>query len=398
MDTMKALKVFADWKPKKNTSLRRCIKNRRAQEGCNIWHNPQVEIVEMPIPKIGPTEILIKVKACGICGSDVLMAWPDNDGYTRYPYIMGNGVTIGHEFSGRVVEIGEGISKHQKHLDKKGAFKIDDLVTAQCVIYCGQCRMCKARRFDDCLLNEELGFSIDGAMAEYVKVDARYAYSLETLSYPASKNLHSASALIEPLAGVHKAIYEIGGGLKPGDNIVIFGGGPIGLSAVAVSRTLRATIILIEPSFSRRSLGFKMGATHTLDSNKQNIEDVIMSHTNGRGAQIYFDATGKIPEFWPLVNSLLKRGDPGSCVVCFGHGTGTMNISHETLIGTYAKITGSHGHSGNWEEVIGLVSSDSTNGIDPTKMITKVITPEETPKWLEILRTNKKEGKVIIKF
>jgi len=184
MNMMKALRIFADWKPKENVLLKRCIKNKRAQEGCNIWHNPQIEIVEMPIPQISSNEILIKVKACGICGSDVLMAWPDENGYTIYPYIMANDVTIGHEFAGEVVEIGKSVLKYQKFLDKKDTFKIGGLATAQCVIYCGQCRMCKARRFDDCLLNEELGFSVDGAMAEYVKVNAKYAYSLEALNYP----------------------------------------------------------------------------------------------------------------------------------------------------------------------------------------------------------------------
>ena len=389
--TMPALKIFADWKPKKKITSKRFIKDKRAQEGHLVWHNPRVEIVEMPIPKIGPTELLIKVRVCGICGSDVLMAWPDDDGYTRYPYIMSSGATIGHEFSGEVVALGRQI---------KNAFKLGDPVTSQCVIYCGKCKMCKAGKFDDCLLNEELGFSIDGAMAEYVKVDARYAYSLAPIAtkFDDQDDLFKACALIEPLAGAYKAIHKVGGGLGKGQNIVVFGGGPIGLSAIAISSAKETTSILVERFPERQKLGLKMGADYVISPDNPELVDAILELTSGLGAKIYFEAAGAAPKVWPIVDELLRKGEPGGTFILFGHGPGKMEVSHETLIGTYAKITGSHGHSGVWDDVIGLITPDSNQGINPARMITKEISLTEAPKWLQILRTNKEEGKVIITF
>ena len=111
-EKMKAVRLSLDWHPREGFQLGpREVEGKVAQEGNKFWRNPRVQIVQEPLPKIGPAEALIKVKACGICGSDVLMADFDEEGYTRYGYIMANGVIIGHEFSGEIVEMGKKIKE-----------------------------------------------------------------------------------------------------------------------------------------------------------------------------------------------------------------------------------------------------------------------------------------------
>ncbi len=400
---MKAIKLFLEWNPRKDFNLGlRDIGGRRAQSGNQIWKNPQIEVVTAPIPEIKPTEALIKVKACGICGSDILMAWPDEQGYTRYPYIMGNSQTpgeiiIGHEFSGKIVKIGQGIKAFQKKTGKE-VFKIDTPVVAQCVISCGLCEMCKEGKFDCCLVNEERGFSVDGAMAEYAKADIRELYSLEDLKpqFASEKKMFVATTLIEPLAGVYKALINVAGGLLPGENAVVIGGGPMGLSAVALLKAMGASkVILIEISKERLLLGKKVGATNLINPNESDVYGEVLKITHNSGAKIYFEAAGIASRIWPAIDKLFQKGEPESKFILFGHGSGEMRVSHETLIGTYSSLVGSHGHSGVWRNIIRLIEGGV---VDAHKMITREITLEETPKWLEILQTNKEQGKVVITF
>jgi threonine dehydrogenase-like Zn-dependent dehydrogenase len=392
---MKAVKLFLDWQPRESYRLgSRDIKGKRAQEGNKVWRKPRVELSRCPIPKVGPTQILIKVEYCGICGSDVLMADSDEAGYTRYGYIMRNGVIIGHEFSGEIVEMGKKIKEFQKKTGRE-IFKIGTPVTAQCVINCGLCEKCKEGKFDECWLNEERGFSIDGAMAEYAVADIRHVYSLEPLQERyQGKELFLAGSLIEPLAGAYKALFEVAGGLSPGDNAVVIGGGPIGLSGVALLKAAGAAkVILFEPSSRRREIGRSLRADYVFDPREVNFKEVVLEVTGGVGAKLYFEAAGVAARVYLDIDALFKTGEAGSKFVFMGHGEDKITISTETLIGGYDALVGSHGHSGIWRNVIRMVGAGL---IDPRKMITREITMEQVPQWLEVLRTDKKEGKVVI--
>lgn len=396
-ETMKAARLFLDWQPREGSQLGpREISGKLTQEGNKFWRNPRVQIVQEPLPKIGPTEALIKVKACGICGSDVLMVDSDEEGYTRYGYIMGNGVIIGHEFSGEIVEMGKEIEEHQRRIGKE-VFKVGTPVTAQCVVNCGLCEKCQEGKFDECRLTEERGFSLDGAMAEYAVADLRHIYSLEDLKekYP-GEELFLAGALIEPLAGVYKALVSIAGGLNPGDNAVVIGGGPIGLAGVALLKAIGAAmVILFEPSSQRREIAMTMGADYAFNPREVKLTDVVLELTGGVGAKIYFEAAGVAASVSSDIDFLFKAGEAGSKLVLMGHGEENAMICTETLISGYNVVVGSHGHSGVWRNVIRMVAAGLIN---PRKMITRKITLEEAPEWLTTLRTNKEEGKVVIVF
>ena len=396
-DTIEAIRLFLDWQPRKGIQPGiRDIKGKRAQEGSKFWRNPRLQIAREPVPEIGPTEALIKVKACGICGSDVLMANSDKEGYTRYGYIMKNGVIIGHEFSGEIAAMGKAIEELQGKTGKE-IFKIGTPVVAQCVINCGLCEKCKEGEFDECWLTEERGFSVDGAMAEYAVADLRHIYSLEDMTekYP-GEELFLAGALIEPLSGVYKALVSVAGSLNPGDNAVVIGGGPIGLSGVALLKAIgAATVILVEPSPQRREIGKALGADYTSDPREENLQEAVLRPTRGIGAKIYFEAAGVAARICSDINSLFKAGEADSKLVLMGHGEEEATICTETLISGYNVVVGSHGHSGVWRNVIKMVAAGL---IDPRKMITRKITLREVPEWLRILQTNKEEGKVVITF
>ncbi len=397
VDTMKAVKLFLDWHLREGTQPGlRDIKGKRSQEGSKFWKNPRVQLAQVPLPEIGPTEVLIKVKACAICGSDILMTSSDEERYTRYGYLMSNGVTIGHEFSGEIVAMGNKVEKHQKQTGRE-IFRVGTPVAAQCVVNCGLCEKCKEGEFDECWLTEERGFSVDGAMADYAVADLRHIYSLDGLKEEyKGEDLFLAGALIEPLAGVYKALINVAGGLDPGDNAVVIGGGAIGLSGVALLKAIgAATVILAELSPPRRELGRAMGADYTFDPREENFEEVVLKLTGDVGARIYFEAAGVAARVCSDIDTLFKEGEAGSKLVLMGHGEEYATLCTETFIGNYNTIVGSHGHSGIWRNVVRMVAAGL---IDPRKMITRKITLEEAPEWLTILRTNKEEGKVVITF
>jgi len=397
VSVMRAAKLYLDWQPRQG--YRAGIKDRegnKATEGSKFWRNPRLQITEQPLPHIAESEVLIKVRACGICGSDVLMISQDEDGYTRYGYVMSNGVTIGHEFSGEIVEMGSKVKEIQERTGKE-IFKTGTPVTAQCVVNCGLCEKCKEGDFDECWLVEERGFSIDGAMAEYAVADLRHIYSLDDLKerYPRS-DLYLAGALIEPLAGAYKALISVAGGLKPGDNAVVIGGGAIGLSGVALLKAMgAATVILFEPSSRRRDIGKSIGADHAFDPTTNDMEKTVMDVTGGIGARIYFEAAGIAARVCTDIDSLLKDTESGSKLVLMGHGEEFATVCTETMIGKYNMIVGSHGHSGIWRNVIRMVGAGL---IDPRRMITRKITLNNVPEWLQTLRTSREEGKIVIEF
>ncbi|MFX0136881.1 MAG: zinc-binding dehydrogenase, partial [Candidatus Hodarchaeota archaeon] len=297
---------------------------------------------------------------------------------------------IGHEFSGIVEKIGKKVKNYAPHLEKGTP------VTAQCVINCGYCESCKEGNFDDCMQNEERGFSIDGSMAEYAKADMRHLYSLENLiNNYGEEEIFTAGALLEPVAGVYKAIVKIAKGLTPGNNAVVIGGGPIGLSAVAVLNVIGASkIILSEPSKQRREIARLLGANYVIDPTKGNMIQEIVSYTKNEGAEIIFEAAGVANYVYNDLEQFFKYSKQKSKLICFGRCIKPMKVDSQTLVGTYAMLTGSHGHCGVWNEVIRLVASKK---IDPLPMITKIIGLSDAPKYLKKLRKDKSEVKVMVK-
>ena len=145
-------------------------------------------------------------------------------------------------------------------------------------------------------------------MAEYAVADLRHIYSLDDLREKyAGEELFLAGALIEPLAGVYKALVEVAGGLNPGDSAVVIGGGAIGLSGIALLKAIGAsTVILCEVSSQRREIGKALGADYAFDPREENFTEVVLRLTGGVGAKVYFEAAGVAATVYPNIDHLFK--------------------------------------------------------------------------------------------
>jgi len=395
-EMMKAVVISADWDPRptyKPTS--KDIAGKLTYLGSQVWRNPRLSIEERPKPEIGPTDILIKVRACGICGSDVHMSQKDEDGYMLYPGLTAFPATLGHEFSGEVVEAGE--FAVNKRTGKR--YEMGEAVCVEEMLWCGTCKPCVDGYPNHCENLQEIGFSVEGAFTSYIKVDAKYAWSLEALKrlYPGDK-LFEAGSLVEPTSVAYNAVIERGGSIRPGDNVVILGGGPVGLAAVAILKKAgAANVILSEPEPARRKLGELMGADHIINPLEVDFTEAVLDLTQGMGAKLYLEATGLPDKVFPGIEQAIWNGrELNSTVVIVARADKKIPVTGEVFQVRRANIVGSQGHSGHgtFPRVIAAMAS----GMDMTKLITKRVKLEEIPENIIGLQTDRTNCKITCKF
>ncbi|WP_369018755.1 scyllo-inosose 3-dehydrogenase [Thermatribacter velox] len=390
---MKAVRLHAKWDPRSDFKLgNKDIEGKVSWLGSKVWRYPEAKVEELPEPKIKrPSEVLIKVRACGICGSDVHMAQSDENGYILYPGLTGFPAVLGHEFSGEVVEAGpEAINRRNNQ-----PFTPGEPVTAEEMLWCGYCRHCADGYPNHCENLHELGFDVDGAFAEYIVVDAKYLWSLRELEGVYSEEkLFLAGSLVEPSSVAYNAVIERGGGIRPGDNVVVFGGGPIGLAACAIlKRAGGARVILSEPSEVRRKMAQELGADVTINPLKEDLVEKVLDYTQGMGAKLYLEATGVPQIIWKDLEALIwKARGINSTVAIVARADVNVPMTPEVFQVKRAQIVGAQGHSGHgtFPRVISLMAS----GMDMTKIISKKISLDEVPEYLTRLQTDKELVKV----
>lgn len=391
---MKAVVLNADWDPKPEFKLgHKDIEGKLTYLGSKVWRRPRIEICEKDIPTPGPDEVLIEVKACGICGSDVHMLQSDQDGYIFYPGLTAFPATLGHEFSGTVVEAGE--QAINKATGKQ--FRAGEAVCAEEMIWCSTCKPCADGFPNHCERLEELGFSIDGAYAKYIKVNTRYLWNIDHLeNLYGEKKMFELGSLVEPTSVAFNAVIERGGGIRPGENVFILGGGPIGAAACAVlKRQGAAAVILSEPSQSRRDMALSMGATHAIDPTSENTAEAVLDFTEGMGASIILEATGLPSIVWPDVEKIIWEGKTlNTTVVMVARADAKIPLNGEVLQVRRANVVGSQGHSGHgtFPNVINCMAT----GMDVSPMITKRISLDEVRDNLVTLQTDRNEVKITI--
>jgi L-iditol 2-dehydrogenase len=245
---------------------------------------------EVPAPSPADDEVLVAVKACGICGSDV-HGLDGSTGRRRPPIIMG------HEAAGVIAGLGGGVT----------GWAPGDPVTFDSTIYCGQCDYCREGRINLCDRRRVLGVSCEdyrqhGAFAEFVTVPQRILYRLpEGLPF-------EHAALVEPFAIALHAIRRATPGLN--DTVVVVGAGMIGLALVqALSHTGCGKLVAIDVAADRLARASQSGATDTIDSSKENPAKRISELTRGRGADIAFEAVGVAPTVDLTLRCLRKGGN-----------------------------------------------------------------------------------------
>ena len=390
--TMKAVRLYADWDPKPDFKLgAKDIDKKQTYLGSKVWRNPRMKIEEVPVPKPGPGQVLVQVKACGICGSDVHMAQADAEGYIWYPGLTGFPCTLGHEMSGVVVEGGPGA------LDKKTnqPFRGGEWVCVEEMIWCGSCQPCADGWPNHCERLDEIGFNVDGAFTRYAVLPARVLWSLDPLREAHSdQDVFKLGSLVEPTSVAYNAVIERGGGVRPGDNVVILGGGPVGLAACAVlKRHGAANVIISEPEEGRTEIARKLGADHVINPKKESMADRVLEITHGMGASIYLEATGLPTIVYPEIERCIWEGRTlNSTVVVVARADAKIPVTGEVLQVRRARIVGSQGHSGHgtFPRVIASMAA----GMNMLPMMTKTIGLDEVPKHIEMLRTDRREAKI----
>jgi scyllo-inosose 3-dehydrogenase len=389
---MEGVTLVADWDPKPGFKLgTKDIDHRQTYLGSQVWRNPKLEIREYEIPTPGPDEVLLEVKAVGICGSDVHMAQASKDGYIFYPGLTGFPSILGHEFSGVVVEAGK--NAFDKRTNKP--FKGGERVTAEEMVWCGRCKPCADGYPNHCERLDELGFNVNGAYAKYLVVPGRLLWSLEPLAQLYKGNdIFVAGSLVEPTSVAYNAVIVVGGGIHPGDRVVVLGGGPIGVAACAILRRAGASkVIISEPEAARTQMALKLGATHAINPLKEDFADRVLEITEGMGADLFMEATGLPAVVYPGIERVIWEGRTlNSTVVVTARAEAKMPVTGEVFQVRRGRIVGAQGHSGHgtFARVIECMAS----GMDMTPMSTRKIALHDLPANIIKLQTDRQECKI----
>ncbi len=356
---MKALLLEAEWKPREGYRLSELEQRTKSSyNGNQTFYNPTVKLVDLPVPKPGPGEVLAKVKATGVCGSDVHMYQKDDDNYTAYPGHCKFPVVLGHEWSGQVVEVGKGVE----------TLKPGDPICAEEMNWCGECTPCRAGLVNQCQFLEEIGFTRQGAFAEYVTPKAKYCWKIDSIleAIGDEDQAYEIGAMVEPCGVAYNGMFISAGGFQPGGHVLVAGCGPVGLMSVALAAAAGAAkVIVMEPSAPRREMAETMGADFTLDPvglEKEGIRpaDVIMEETRGEGVVMAVEASGVGPRVYPVFEEVLA---PGGEIVQAGMGGERVPVSVLRMQWQMLHIHGSVGHAGRgiFPSVIRLLAAKRIN-------------------------------------
>jgi L-iditol 2-dehydrogenase len=301
----------------------------------------QLDVVEMPAPLPAADELLIRIRACGICGSDV----HGYDGSTgrRIPPIV-----MGHEAAGVVEAVGSAVSD----------FHAGDRVTFDSTVYCGKCFYCLRGQINLCDSREVIGVSTPafrrmGAFAEYVTVPARIAYALpESMSY-------SHAALIEAVSVAVHAVSLTPIALE--DTVVVVGAGMIGLLALQAARQAGAgRVFVVDVDDTRLELARSLGATETYNSSGADIVPEIMEQTMGRGADAALECVGSTVPVKLALDSVRK----GGAVTLIGNVAQTIEFGLQSAVTRQIRLQGSCASAGEYPACISMIARGAIR-VDP---------------------------------
>ncbi len=388
---MKGLYIKANWAPKPDYKMSEWEKKtQRSMRGNMAWRDLKVAVEERPMPVLKEDEVLLKVGACGVCGSDIHMIENGEDGYMTYPGHTKFPVILGHEFAGEVMEIGSKVTR----------FQVGDLVTVEEMQWCGKCDACKIGRFNQCRQLEEPGFTIDGGFAEYVTAKEKFCWNLDELyeMYQGDKLATlEAGALVEPTCVAYHGIFANGGGIQVGGHVAVYGCGPIGLSAIALCKAAGAgKIIAFDTVQSRIDLAREMGADYAFNSLELQTAggtawETVMEVTKGVGAATVVEATGALHFIYKDVENSLAIG--GKIIQC-GMGVHRASIDMAAIQYKSGHLHGTVGTAGAdiFPCVIRLMAAGR---IDMRKMVTARVPLEQAVEGIH-QSANKGGGKVLI--
>jgi L-iditol 2-dehydrogenase len=333
----------------------------------------QLELVDFPEPNPAADEVVVRIRACGICGSDI-HGWDGSTGRRRTPLIMG------HEASGEIVATGP----HVK------AWRPGDRVTFDSTISCGTCRFCASGQINLCENRRVVGVSPveykqHGAFAERLALPDRILYRLpDNLPF-------EQAAMVEPVSIAVHAVQRTK--IAPGSTAVVIGSGMIGLLVIQALRWAGAAqVVAVDLADNRLELARRLGATHTVNSGRADAAAEVAQITSGLGADTAFEVVG----FTPTVNlaiAVLKRG--GTCVLVGNLSPQTQDFPLQAVVTKEITLLGSCASAGEYPLCLDLIARGV---IDVRPMIETVAPLADGATWFERLsaRDGGKYMKVIL--
>ena len=317
-----------------------------------------LELTDLPVPEPRPDEVLIRVSACGICGSDV-HGYDGSSGRRIPPIVMG------HEAAGTIAALGQSAS----------GLSEGDRVTFDSTVYCGECPPCLRGDVNLCDRRQVLGVSCSdyrraGAFAEFVVVPARIVHKLpENFAF-------EEAALLEAVAVALHAVSLVP--VAPGSTALVVGAGTIGLllqQALRVAGCSRVLVADVDPT--RLKLSRDLGATSTLPAGID-LDQQILQLTNGDGVDIAVEAVGKTETVNTAINSVRKSGS----VILVGNISPEVTLPLQKVVTRQIRLQGSCASAGEYPRAIELLSSGA---IRVKPLITAVAPLAEGPQWFERL-------------
>jgi len=318
-----------------------------------------LEVVDMPEPSAGPDEVLVRVEACGICGSDV----HGMDGSTgrRIPPIV-----MGHEAAGTVTAVGAGV----------GDIAIGDRVTFDSTISCGKCDYCLRGQINLCDNREVVGVSCGdyrrhGAFAEYVSVPRRIVYPLpDELPF-------AEAAMLEAISVAMHAVRVSEGG--KGQSALVIGAGMIGLLTLQAARAAGCSPVFVSDlDPTRLALAVSLGADHVLPFSGRQLATRVAEFTGGKGADHVFEAVGNNATVLTAVDCVRK----GGTVTLIGNVAPEVTLPLQKVVSRQIRLQGSCASAGEYPQAIEYVASGK---IEVKPLISAVAALDEGPQWFNRL-------------
>jgi len=283
----------------------------------------QVVVESVPIPEIGEGELLFRVAACGICGTDIKKI---HHGFVPPPQILG------HELAGTVVKVGAGVSK----------FKPGDRVVSFHHIPCGACFYCERKLFSQCAGYKKTGLTAGfdpngGGFAEYVRA-MPWIVERGMIALPADVSFEEAT-FVEPVNTCLKAVRKAR--IAPGEQVLVIGQGPIGMLLMILAKYEGAEVYASDPMPGRRAASLQFGAKEVFDPSVGNLQHEIRRRTGGRGADAVLLAVPN-PS---LVPEALALARPGGRVLLFAHNdpvlrlefpAAAVGVEEKEILGSYS--------------------------------------------------------------
>ena len=386
---IKGLQFQADFKPKEGYPLtKKEERQKMAYRGNQVWANPNLELIEKELREIKDNEVLIKIGACGVCGSDLHFMGQTEDGYVPYTGHCSAGTIIGHEYSGEIVQVGS----------KVESVEVGDLVVADTMDWCGECGPCRMGLFNQCENLEELGFTLDGGFATYMIAEARYCVKVNGFEeiYGSKEKALQVAALLEPISIAYYGIFETGGGVEPGDYVAVTGTGPVGLAAIAIAKIAGAAkVFAIDIVDDKLKLAKEMGADVCINSANlpegKTVASIINEETEEHGIMLHVEATGAFKFTFGAMQDTLA---PGGRIALMGMGAAPAPLDPGVLQKLQCSVHANQGGAGM--KSFSALSRMISNGVfDPAPMIAGTFKLDDVLKAFEFAKSGV-PGKVLV--